>query len=134
MGRARLAIVQLLGAAPFVLACFAARAEGPGASAAERWDDRHMRSNFAHFLDRNGSRPAIQGVDQDGRLVHDTATATRVKEQTLRINPLEWQPGGPRSTGRGDRSTSFSSAAVPPARTSSLRSASGSSDMRHAAP
>ena len=130
MGRARFA--QLLGAAPVLLVCFAARAEEPAAGSAAQWDDRHMRSNFAHFLDRSGPRPAIQGIDRDGRIVHDTTPATRVPELTLTINPLEWQPGGPRASSSPDASASFSSSSAVPGRSGGVRASSSTSEMRHA--
>lgn len=123
----------LIGAAPLLFVCFAARAEEPGAG--ESWNDRHMRSNFAHFLDRPGDRPAILGVDQDGHIVHDAKPTTHVPELTLHISPHEWQPGGPRSGAQADQPAAFSSTGAIPSRGSGgARSASTSSGMRHAGP
>ena len=125
MARIRFA---LLGAAPLLLVGFAAQAEGPGA----QWDDRHMRSNFAHFLERPGDRPAILGVDRDGHIIHETKPAARVPELTLHISPHAWQPGGPRSGPQPDRPAAFSSTGAIPSRGSGALSPSSSTIMRHA--
>ena len=106
MQRAKLSIAQLLAAAPIVAFFgFAARADGPAS-----WDDRHMQSNFTHFLDPAGPRPPILGVDSNGKIAHDAApAATGVQEHTFKISPHAWQPGGPRASASSDRPATFSS-------------------------
>jgi len=134
-GRLDVARIRLLliGAAPLLFG-IAARAEEP--RAAEAWNDRNMRSNFAHFLERPGDRPAILGVDADGHIVHDAKPATHVPELTLHISPHEWQPGGPRGGSLPDRPAAFSSAtgAMATRGSGGARAPSTSGGMRHAAP
>ena len=106
MRRTKLSIAQLLAVAPIVAFFgFAARADGPSS-----WDDRHMQSNFTHFLDPAGPRPPILGVDSDGKIAHDAApVATGVQERTFKISQHAWQPGGPRPGGPSERPANFSS-------------------------
>jgi len=106
MRRTKLSIAQLLAAAPIVAFFgFAARADGPSS-----WDDRHMQSNFTHFLDPAGPRPPILGVDSDGKIAHDAApVATGVQERTFKISQHAWQPGGPRPGGPSERPATFMS-------------------------
>ena len=84
-------IAHRFAAAPLLLLATAAFAEVPAPPGAE-WSDRHMRSNFAN-RDVATPRPAIQGLDADGHIAPGPAPSTQVQEQTLKINPLGWQPG-----------------------------------------
>ena len=110
MGRARLQIGRLIGWAPLLLLSVSARAEQ---AATQSWDDRHMQSNFARYLDDVTTRPAILGVDRDGRIARDAAaTPTQVPELVLHLSPHEWRRGGSigsnAAPGPGLTSSSFS--------------------------
>jgi hypothetical protein len=137
--RARLGVGKLLAAAPILLLSLSAQA-GQGAAA---WDDQHMRSNFAHYLDDRSPRPAIQGLDRDGRIAREPAAApaTQVPELLLKISPHEWQPGGPRSVPGGASASSSLSAsgfswsndASVPERSSGVRNQTSSPGISHRA-
>ncbi len=104
-GRSTLAVKRpralLLAAAPLLLLAVTASAEAPAPSAVT-WDDRHMLSNFAN-RGAAVARPAILGLDPDGRIAREAVSITQVQEQLLTINPHGWQPGSGRraSTGTG---------------------------------
>ena len=132
MEGARLGFGTLLGVAPVLLLSLAARAEQPGAVA---WDDQHMQSNFAHYRDDRTPRPAIQGLDAEGRIARDSGAPppTQVPELLLKISPHEWRPGGPRSvsggagtSGLSASSFSWSTDTAAPDRSSGVRNQSSS--------
>jgi len=104
MGRARLG-TWLGGTALLLLSVPARAAEPAGAGAppaataatpaGTMWDDRHMQSSFARYLDARTARPAIQGIDRDGRIARDAGPApTGVPELVLHLSPHEWRRGG----------------------------------------
>jgi hypothetical protein len=114
--RAKLGWGRSLAAGPILLICSAAWSQEPGASG-ERWDDRHMRSNFARYLEGAPAPRVIIGSDRFHQLADGSAPepAREVPETTLSISAHEWQPGGP-SGGAGatglfpERRSGFSAA------------------------
>jgi hypothetical protein len=89
-----------------------------------QWTDHHMRTNFANH-GRVAPRPALQGVDANGRIAVDPVqSAAQVAPLELTINPHGWQPGPGRAGSRmgAHRSSSFSSwSSAVPSRSAGLR-------------
>lgn len=73
-----------------------ANPDTPTADTPTRWDDRHMRSNFAHQRGPAPPRPPVQGADRYRTATEHPAPTppTGVAETILRISPHGWSPGG----------------------------------------
>lgn len=89
-----------LPAPALVLALALALPLAAAAGDGERWDDHHMRSNFAHRLGPPPPRPPIQGVDRYHQVVSEPEPTppTAVPEAVLQLSPHGWKPGGPTAT------------------------------------
>ena len=129
----------LLAAAPLLLLASVASAEVP-IPPAVAWSDLHMLSNFANRGVAT-PRPAIQGLDADGRIAHDPVAHTQVQEQWLSINPHHgWQPGaGQRNTTGAGRpfakGTPFASpSSAAPQRSNAIRAQSSHTPSGRATP
>jgi hypothetical protein len=97
MRRARLPLRALLAPAPALLLCLSAAAQEPAPPPAARWDDGHMRSNFAHYLDVPVAPAVVIGTDRYDQIAHGTVPtpATGVREQTFSISQHPWRPAAP---------------------------------------
>jgi hypothetical protein len=114
-----------------VLPLLAATASAEVAAPAAPWDGRHMRSNFANHGVAT-PRPAIEGLDADGHVAHDTVPHTQVQEQVLSINPLGWQPGaGGRHTTGGGRPFAKGTRFTPPTGATPQRSNAIRAELSH---
>jgi len=69
---------------------------GSGPGSGSSWDDRHMRSNFAHQRGPAPPRPPVQGASRYRAATEEPAPTppTGVAETTLTISPHGWKPGG----------------------------------------
>jgi hypothetical protein len=138
MRRAMLCWGRSLAVGPILLIGTAAFGDGPPATAGERWDDSHMRSNFARRLEGPVPKREIRGADRFRELADHTAPApaTGVPETILSISPHEWQPGYSGRGGNvdgppyGTSSSASSGGSGHPSRGSGLRSSS-LSNARH---